>query len=188
MEHRHPLLLERAHTGLVIIDMQERLLAVMPTEERSRVLQNILLLITLSRELHLPLFLTEQYPKGLGRTIAEITDAVSGVSPLEKLTFSACQTPAFLETLQAAQVHNLILTGIETHICVLQTALDLCHLGYQVHIPADATCSRQRDNWQIGLRLMERGGGIVTSTEAVIFQLLQQAGTAEFKAMLPHLR
>lgn len=174
---------------LVVVDVQENLARAMPADTFPRVTRNLVLLATAARILGLPTLLTEQYPKGLGRTIGPVVEALAGggtpPAPIEKVDFACTAVPAFCEALRASGRRTVILTGVETHVCVLQTALGLLEAGYTVHVPADAVASRTAANRQIGLDLMGRAGAVVTSTETVVFQLLGRAGTPEFKALAP---
>jgi nicotinamidase-related amidase len=166
---------------LVIVDIQERLVSAMPAKET--VMMNTLHLIELAKLLTLPVLLSEQYPKGLGRTIPEIQEALSACQPIEKMAFSCGQEPRFLTALEGLKRRTILLTGMETHVCVLQTALDLMHAGYTVHLVRDAVCSRSEQNWQAGLEFMRDAGAVITCTETVLFQLLKVAGTDAFKAI-----
>ncbi|MBF0457565.1 MAG: hydrolase [Nitrospirae bacterium] len=166
---------------ILIVDIQERLAAVMP--DKDKLISNTLHVIELAKLLKIPIVLTEQYPKGLGRTIVEIRDALPEYNPFEKISFSACVEEGFIGKLAELGKNKIILCGLETHICVLQTCLDLIGADYQVHVISDCTSSRTQDNKDVGLRQMRQAGGVVTSTETVIFQLLAKAGTDEFKIM-----
>jgi nicotinamidase-related amidase len=183
---RHPFIVSRENTALAIIDVQERLAATM--KDKDQVVHNIKLLIQAARLFNIPILVTEQYPKGLGRTVPEITVEIPKITPIEKMTFSCCQADAFNKELEDLKVDQIILTGMETHICVLQTALDALQDGYRVQVVEDAVCSRTRDRWETGLRQMEKAGVLITCTETVIFELLGKAGTEEFKTMLKALK
>ena len=108
--------------------------------------------------------------------------------PIEKQTFSAWGAAAFVDTIERLGVKHLVLGGVEAHVCVLQTALDLLSQGYAVSILSDAVCSRYKSDWRVGLRVMEQAGAVITSTEVMIFQLLKRADTTEFKLMSPLLK
>lgn len=178
---RHPWLLRREQAALVIVDVQERLVRVLPHQEVW--LPNILRLAQAARILGLPLLFTEQYPKGLGPTVPALQEVLQGALGFEKLTFSAWGVEEFREALRRRQIRQVLLTGAETHVCVEQTALDLLQAGYLVHVPADAVASRAKMNWELGLEKMRRAGAIITSTEMALFEMLEQAGTEEFKAV-----
>jgi len=179
-------LLDKNEVVLVIVDIQERLAAVMP--DRQRVVDNCLHLIEASKLLNIPVLLNEQYPKGLGPTVNEISEALQLYEPLEKVTFSCCRGGAFLEALEASCKKKVILAGMETHVCVLQTVIDLLRAGYTVHVVKDATCSRTTDNFNTGAEFVRDAGAVITCTETVLFQLLEKAGTDEFKALSKRIK
>ena len=183
---QNPLRLQRASAGLLVIDFQERLLPAI--FEKERVMANAVRLIHGARVLGLPVFATEQYRKGLGATVPEIAQALPGVTPLEKTVFSACGAAGLIEALRARGVPNILLTGIEAHVCVCQTALDLLDAGRRVWVVADATSSRTPENHRIGLERMRDAGARVVSTEMVLFELIERAGTAEFKQILQWIK
>ena len=178
--------LDRNEVVLVIVDIQERLAAVMA--DRQRVVDNCLHLIEVSRLLKIPILLNEQYPKGLGPTVNEIREALHPYEPLEKVTFSCCNEESFLDALAASGRKKVILAGMETHVCVLQTVIDLLKAGHQVHVVKDATCSRTPDNFTAGAEFMRDAGAVITCTETVLFQLLEKAGTDEFKAISKRIK
>lgn len=184
---RHPFIVTKENTALVIVDVQEKLAATM--KDKDQVVHNIRLMSQAAKLFNMPILLTEQYPKGLGRTLPEIrTEIPTTVTPIEKMTFSCCQSDEFSRSLENLKVDQIILTGMETHICVLQTALDALQDGYKVQVVEDAVCSRTKDRWETGLRQMEKAGVLITCTETVIFELMGKAGTEEFKIMLKMLK
>jgi nicotinamidase-related amidase len=174
--------LTRTRAGLVVVDVQQRLLPAI--FEKERVLQNVLRLIQGAAILKVPVFATEQYRKGLGPTAPEVAAAIPGFAPIEKLSFSACGAAVFLTALKNRKVSETILCGIEAHVCVTQTCLDLLEKGASVFVVADAVSSRTPENYRVGLGRMRTAGAIIVSTEMVLFELLEQAGTAEFKQIL----
>jgi len=174
--------LTRARTGLVVVDIQERLLPAI--FEQERVVQNAVRLLQGAAVLQVPIFATEQYRKGLGRTVPEVAAAIPGFAPIEKLEFSACGAAGFVPALQAAQVADAVLCGIEAHVCVSQTCLDLLEKGFGVFVAADAVSSRTPENYRLGLDRMRAAGAVIVSTEMVLFELLERAGTEEFKQIL----
>lgn len=178
--------LDKSDTALVIIDIQDRLAAVMKVKDE--VIKNCLHLIELSKMLNIPIIVTEQYPKGLGYTVAEIKEQLPSYQPVEKLTFSCCEEPNFLNEIKKLNKRTIILTGMETHICVLQTCIGLLREGYHVHLVRDAVCSRSKENWKTGVEFMRDAGAVVTCTETVLFQLLKVAGTEEFKAISKRIK
>jgi nicotinamidase-related amidase len=179
-------LLDKSEAVLVIVDIQERLAAVMA--DRQRVVDNCLHLIEISKLLNIPVLLNEQYPKGLGPTVKEIREALEPYEPLDKMTFSCCRGGSFLSALAASSRKKVILAGMETHVCVLQTVIDLLKAGYPVHLVGDATCSRTPDNSSAGAEFMRDAGAVITCTETVLFQLLEKAGTDEFKAISKRIK
>jgi len=181
-----PELLERNRCVLVLIDFQEKLFP--HVYEYQRVLARIDLLLCAANLLQIPLLLTEQYPKGLGNTIEEIRKALPQVQPLEKMDFSCVQAAGFKERLSSLQRDQIVLAGIETHICVAQTAMDLVSKGERVFVVADATSSRRPLDAQVALQRLEQSGLTVTTTEAVVFEWLRRAGTDEFKALQPKIK
>jgi nicotinamidase-related amidase len=179
-------LLDRKRSVLVLIDVQERLFP--HVYEHSHLLARIDLLLFAANLLEVPLLLTEQYPKGLGSTIEEIRKAVPEAQPLTKMDFSCVPAPGFKERLSSLHRDQIVVAGIETHICVAQTALDLASQGEKVFVVADATSSRRLFDAQIALQRLDRSGLTVTTAEAVVFEWLRRAGTDEFKALQPKLK
>ena len=174
--------LEKENTGLLIIDVQEKLMQVMG--QRQRVADNITKLVLLSKLFHFPVILTEQYPKWLGPTLPEVAKSLPAYQPISKLYFNCCDVDAFNNCLDSEDLRNVIVTGVESHICVFQTCVSILERGYRVHVPQDAVDSRTDENWRVGLDLMKQAGAVITSTETVIYQILKKAGTKEFKQML----
>ncbi len=178
--------LNREDTVLLIVDIQEKLAVVM--KERDKVVKNNLHLIELAKMINMPVMVTEQYPKGLGTTVTELREAIPSYRPVEKMTFDCCGQPTFLGELKEHKRKNVVLTGMETHICVLQTCIGLLGGGINVHLVQDAVCSRTKENWKTGVELMRDAGAVVTSTETVLFQLLKVAGTEEFKKISKRIK
>ncbi|GBE15974.1 isochorismatase family protein [bacterium BMS3Abin14] len=164
---------------LLVVDVQERLAKVM--ERRDQVVKTIGVLMKLAELLNFPVVHTQQYTRGLGPTVEPLATALRGVDHVEKIHFSCCGEGEFVKRMDALGRRTVLLTGMETHICVLQTALDLMDMGYNVHVPWDAVCSRSDGNRDWGIRFMERGGAIITSSETAAFQLLGRSGTPQFK-------
>jgi len=179
-------MLDKEDTVLLIVDIQEKLATVM--KEKDKVVKNNLHLIELAKMTGMPVLVTEQYPKGLGTTVPELREALPYYRPIEKMTFDCCGQPTFLEELKELNKSNVILTGMETHICVLQTCIGLIKGGINVHVVQDAICSRTKDNWKIGIEFMREAGAVVTCTETVLFQLLKKAGTEEFKTISKRIK
>ena len=173
-------MLDRNDAVLVVIDVQEKLCQAMDEKILAALTKRISILQTAAQELQIPQLVTEQYVKGLGATIAGLKEGLS-TPAIEKMTFSCCGEPAFPEALQKHGRKQIIVTGMETHVCVLQTVLQLLEAGYIVHVVADAVMSRKKENWQIGLAMAQQAGAVITSTETALFQLLRVAGSEEFK-------
>jgi nicotinamidase-related amidase len=163
--------LDRDRTALVVVDVQE---AFRPAVQAfDEVVENTRRLMEGAKILGIPVIVTEQYPKGLGRTVEELGD----VSPVEKSCFSAAKADGF----EMDGRDQALVCGIETHVCVSQTAHDLLERGVEVHVVADAVTSRTEANKQVGLHKMEQSGAIATSVETALFELLGAAGSEEFK-------
>jgi len=178
--------LRRAESGLIVVDIQERLLPAIA--EKERVVQNAVRLAQGAAILHVPIFATEQYRKGLGATVPEVAQAIPAFAPIEKLAFSACGADGFVAALREKKVTQPILCGIEAHVCVLLTALDLLGRGLQVSVVADAVCSRRAANLEIGLAQARQAGAVITATETVVFQLLGGADNDAFRELSKLLR
>jgi nicotinamidase-related amidase len=175
---------------LLVVDVQERLAAVMNLEDREQVERNIVTLIETARRLGFPVVVSEQYKKGLGPTVKPIEDALAqpglALERFEKLEFACTESAAFapvFEAQRAAGRTQWLVTGMETHICVYQTVRGLAGKGVDVQVPRDAVLSRTRDNRAVGLELCERVGAAVTVTETVVFDALGKAGGDDFKAL-----
>ena len=167
-------LLARDRTALVVVDVQE---AFRPYDSFAGVAASCAKLLQGARILGVPRLVSEQYPKGLGRTVPEV--GLEDEHPIEKTVFSVARADAF----DLAGREQAIVCGIETHVCVSQTAHDLLDRGLEVHVPADAVGSRHTIDYERGLERMERAGAVVSSVEAALFELLERAGTPEFKAV-----
>lgn len=178
--------LKASDTVLVVVDVQERLARVM--ERREQVEAAIGVLIRAAKLHDIPIILTQQYTKGLGPTVPALSAELEGVEPVEKICFSCCGEEPFTRALDALGRRKVILTGMEAHICVLQTAIDLLDMDYTVHLPWDAVCSRTDGNRDAAIRFMERAGAIITASETTAFQILEKAGTPQFKEISSLLR
>jgi len=177
------MLIRSSDSCLIVIDMQERLVPAM--QAPARTIKNAKLLISVARELEVPVLLTEQYPKGLGRTVSEIANVANGLPVLEKMHFSCMEDSHFADTFRKLGRKQAVIAGMEAHICVMQTAVNLMDEGYEVFVVTDATSSRTLESEQACLdRLGACGAGIVT-TEMVVFEWLGKAGTDSFKKLLP---
>jgi nicotinamidase-related amidase len=179
--------LQPEECALLVIDIQEKLLP--PIYEKARVVQNSKLLIRLAKILSIPIIFSTQYAKGLGKTVPEIADLVPGMEATDKLEFGCFGNAAFCSVLAVAKGRTtLLLCGMETHICVMQTALGALIQGLIVHVAADAVSSRTELNWKLGLQRMRDAGAIISSTEMMIYELLGRSGSPAFKEMLQHLK
>lgn len=179
---RHPALLRRERTGLILVDVQE---AFRPVIDRfAEVVAACGLLAEGFGVLGRPVLVSEQYPKGLGHTVPELAERLPDSRILvEKLRFSACGVDAFERALQGAGCGAWVVCGIETHVCVNQTVLDLLARGYEVHVAEDAVSSRTAANRRAGIEKMLAAGARTTSAEMALFEMLEEAGSPEFKAI-----
>lgn len=163
---------------LLIVDMQEKLLPLIPVAERT--IRNCRRLIDGAGIMQVPVFATEQYPKGLGATVPELRQKLTDVPA--KVAFSCSQSLNWGTAAEPGnERHQVVVAGIEAHVCVLQTALDLLAQGYRVYIPADAVASRGKLDWKIALERLAASGATLTTTESVLFEWCEAAGTPEFK-------
>lgn len=183
---RKPSRLRRAKTALLVIDIQDRLLPAI--FEKERLVRNSVLLIKGATILGLPIFVTEQYRRGLGLTTLEIASAIAGFAPIEKVTFSSCGAPGLVTTLKQRGLIDVLLCGMEAHVCVLQTCLDLVGDGFNVFVVADAVSARNPENSRLAIDRMRSAGALIVSTEMVFFELLERAATDEFKQILALVR
>jgi Isochorismatase family len=181
-------ILDRNSSVLVIIDPQTKLMPAI--FEADRVTQNCVVLLRLGQILSIPAIVTTQYAQGLGPLVSEVAGAVPGITPLDKTSFGCFGDENFLAHLKqvAPGRKTLLVAGVESHVCVTQTVLAALNAGYAVHVGRDATSSRTRENWEVGLHRMEQAGAVLSSTEMMIYELLGRSGTPEFKAMLPLLK
>jgi nicotinamidase-related amidase len=180
--------LEAEQCALVVIDIQEKLLP--PIFEKERLMRNAQLLIRAARILKIPALVSTQYAKGLGDIVPEIASTLPGTDAIDKTLFSCFGSDAFCSALKRlpGQRNTLLLCGMESHICVVQTALAALREGYLVHVPADAVGSRTRLNWKIGLQRMRDAGAVISSTEMMIYELMRASSSAAFKELLPYLK
>ncbi|MCX7770730.1 MAG: isochorismatase family protein [Proteobacteria bacterium] len=174
---------------LIVIDIQDNLLKVFQEEIKERILNRSVAIIKYFRQHRMPILVFEQYPKGIGPTNQRIKDALEeDYKPITKTCFSGSFAEGFKEAIDIIKRKNIILIGIESHICVLQTCYDLLCSGYNVFICADAVGSRYNLDFEIAIKTMENMGATILSTEMLIFRWMGRAGTEEFKCMLPYLK
>jgi nicotinamidase-related amidase len=180
--------LEADQCVLVVVDIQEKLLP--PIFEKERLVRNSQLLIRLAGILNIPTLATTQYEKGLGKTVPEIASLLPASHAIDKLEFSCFGSDKFCAQLKhiPGNRNTLLLCGMESHICVTQTALGALRQGFLVHVASDAVSSRTEWNWRIGLERMRAAGAIISSTEMMMYELLRRSGSAGFKELLPYLK
>ena len=177
----------RSDSQLLVVDVQERLAPAMADLETT--LANIAILASAGRALGIPATLSEQYPKGLGPTLSRVLDACGADAPaLAKLHFSCGRDPAILTRIAGLSRSQIVVCGLESHVCVLQTALDLKSRGFDVFVAIDATDSRRAESKALARDRLTAAGVCVATTEMIVFEWLEQAGTAQFKAVSPLLR
>jgi nicotinamidase-related amidase len=180
--------LEAEQCALVVIDVQEKLLP--PIFQREQLVRNTQLLIRAAGILKIPALVSTQYAKGLGGTVAEVASLLAGAEEIDKTLFSCFGSDVFCSALKRlrGQRNTLLLCGMESHICVMQTALGALRDGYVVHVASDAVSSRTEWNWKIGLERMRAAGAVISSTEMMIYELMRASSSAAFKELLPHLK
>lgn len=179
-----PLLCHAPLSQLLIIDVQERLAASMDTAELQSLVRNTTILIEAAKSLAVPILRTEQYPKGLGPTLPAIAEALPAEQLAhEKTCFSSCGAAGIEASLNDVTRKQIIVTGMEAHVCVLQTAFDLSRRGAQVFVVQDAVCSRAKANYQNALARMQQAGIVISNTESVLFEWLQDASHPQFKTL-----
>ena len=169
---------------LVIIDIQTRLTSAMPIKVLARLKRNINILLQGVDKLSIPVLTTEQYPKGLGPTEPEIVDLLpEHALKFEKTCFSCTGAEQFLQQLEKTGRKQVIIVGIEAHVCVLQTAIQLIDAGYQVFVAADGICSRHRENYEASLKRMSNANIVICNTESILFEWLRDANHEHFKEL-----
>ncbi len=182
------ILLHPTGTALVVIDIQEKLVKMLPEEYSRRVVHTTKKLVPLMDIFSVPVLWTEQYPAGLGPTIPELATMLAGRPRFEKTVFSCFGAPGFGGWLWEHGVSRLLIVGIETHICVLQTALQAIQAGLVVHVLADGVACYSQANHELALERIRSAGGVVSSWESAVYELMGKAEGPVFKAALPHLR
>lgn len=167
---------------LVVIDIQERLVPAMPKKVYAALKETVSMLVQAAKLLGVPVVTTEQYPKGIGHTVPELAESCCD-TVVEKVSFGCCGEPNFLATLKQAGRSQVIITGMEAHVCVYQTVLGLLEDGYHVHLVGDAICSRNKADYLAGVANAAQAGAVVATAEMVLFQLLKESTHAHFKAI-----
>jgi nicotinamidase-related amidase len=173
--------IERELSAALLIDIQEKLFPHM--EEKEELLRKCAILIRGLKVLKVPMVITEQYPKGLGTTLKEISQLVEEDPVIEKIAFSCCDEPKLMQTAAVQKYRNIIICGIEAHVCVLQTVIDLQKAGYTAVVVEDCISSRNQEDKRIAVERMRSEGAVITTCESILFELSRVAGTDEFKAI-----
>jgi len=180
--------IDRNDCILMLIDVQEKLFRAMDCKVQENLKKNCSILIKTASEYQIPLIVTEQYRKGLGETVPELAGLTSGAPNLEKLFFDCMKDEEIEKAVAATGRKSVILSGIESHICVFQTALTLLGRGYKVIIADDAVGSRRKENWKAAMKALSGAGAVVYPTETIAFIIIEKAGTPGFKALSPMFR
>jgi len=180
-QNRHPVILKKDTSALLIIDIQERILKVIRNSED--MIANVLKLIKGFKAMGLPIYTTEQYPKGLGETHHAIQAELGDYTAVQKMTFSCGGAGDLFGEFKKKELTQIVVCGIESHVCVQQTVLDLIHNGFQTNLAADAVSSRKYSDYDLSVSRMRHHGAEITSTESILFELLEVCGTDEFKAV-----
>jgi nicotinamidase-related amidase len=180
--------LEAEQCTLIVVDIQEKLLP--PIFQKEQLVRNSKLLIRAAGVLKIPAMVSTQYAKGLGNTVPEIASLLPDTEPIDKDRFSCFGSEAFCTLLKRlpGNRNTLLICGMESHICVTQTALAALREGYLVHVASDAVSSRTEWNWKIGLDRMGAAGAVISSTEMMIYELMRSSSSLAFKEMLPYLK
>lgn len=182
--HTQMSIADSQNSSLMIIDIQERLAGAMPKGVRDRVIEQVIVLLTAAEKLSIPVLVTEQYPKGLGPTEKAILRKLPVDTPVvEKTNFSSAKVEAVAQSLQQSGRKQVFLAGMESHICILQTTLDLLRQGYEVFVIEDAVSSRAKGNQFNALQRMRLAGAVITNVESLLFEWLGDATHPEFKAL-----
>lgn len=169
------------NTCLVVVDIQEKLLPVMQNSEQ--VVKNTAAMVQIAKAFHIPILWCQQAPKALGPTVGELSSLLDSVEPINKFSFSCGGDEQFIEQIDTLKPRTAILCGIEAHVCVFQTAVDLIQKGLVVHIIADAISSRTQENKNIGINRMSKEGAVISSIEMLLFELLRNAKHEKFREL-----
>jgi len=183
---RHPFVADRKDSLLVIIDIQQAMLKVINVWEEN--VRRAKQLINSANILGIPVLVTEHYKKGLGGTIPEVKKELGDVNYFQKEYFSACLETDFIDTVRNFGRRQIVVAGMETHVCVLQTVLDLVAHGYQVHIVKNAVASRYKEDWEASIEIFRDAGAVITTAEIVIFQWICRSNTEDFRKVLPIIK
>ena len=177
-------------TAVLVIDVQERLAGAMPAPQMAELTRSATVLLEAAKLLGAPVIYSEQYPAGLGKTIAPIAEVLErvGATRIEKVAFSACDEPSFARAWASLSVNAVVAVGMESHVCVYQTVRELCARGVEVYVPLDGVASRRDDHRAAGLSLCHAAGATVTTMETVVFDWLARAGSPEFKQLSKLIR
>lgn len=179
---RHPHLLCADQTLVMVVDMQAPFLQ--SIFERERLLRHIALLISGANILKTPILGTTQYAQRMGEIVPEIREKLPAIAVRDKMAFSCYADPQIADEVDKMGRKQILLCGVESHICICQTAHDLLAAGYQVHVVADAISSRTEANWKLGLKKMKQGGALISSVELALYEMMEEAGTPAFREIL----
>jgi len=180
---RHPFIAERENSLLLLIDIQKAMLKVI--DSWKEIVGRTVQLIRSATLLEIPILVTEHYRKGLGETIPEVSGELQKVVFFQKEFFSSCLEEDFLQTVSRFNRPKIVVAGMETHVCVLQTGLDLIQAGYRVQVVKDAVGSRNKEDWKTAIEIFRDAGAVITTAEAVIFQWAYRSNTDDFRKILP---
>jgi len=179
--NRHPNLFSRYNSAVLLVDYQERFVPVLQDNEQT--VKNIKLLLAGSKIYSIPIYVSEQVPEKLGPTIKELKEMLPNIYLFSKKAMSCCGEPKFVNELKSKNIKQIAVCGIEAHVCVLQTSLDLIQNGFQIHLVTDAITSRLAHNKPIGIEKIKNAGGIISSLETVLFEMAYEACSEEFKKL-----
>lgn len=179
-------MLNRNRALLLVVDFQERLMPKIPVADE--VTAQAVRLIRFAKKLELPVIVTEQYPKGLGPTTAAIKKVLAKTKAVEKTAFGCFGDDKFVSALESSSRRQLLVCGVETHVCVMQTVLEGLLRGYECYVTADAVASRDKFQHALGIKRMAEAGATIVTAEMAMFEILREAGTPEFKRVLPLLK
>lgn len=189
MDKHRTVLASSSHSQLLIIDLQQRLCSAMPEETLNKVIKNAGVLIDAAQQLAIPIITTEQYPQGLGSTHDDLRAKLNDTHPVfSKTCFAGSCLSEVDNYMREQHRQHVILSGIETHICVLQTAMDLLNKGYIVFVAQDACCSRDKNHYQNALQRMREAGAIISNSESILFEWLRDAAHTDFKTLSKLIR